>query len=73
MLVYYDSNLFCTLKLEMEVVNFSEAIYEEPDRTYATVNEVSRNQTGQAADTYSYADCGEISFAQSERSAGSLF
>ncbi|XP_046840681.1 uncharacterized protein LOC124434807 isoform X3 [Xenia sp. Carnegie-2017] len=53
-------------RLEMGVVNFSKAIYEEPHRIYATVYEVSGKQTGEAADTYSYTDCRSISNRRTE-------
>lgn len=57
---------FVRLELESEVVNLAEAIYEEPHRIHATVYEVSGEQAGEAADTYSYTDCRSISNRRTE-------
>lgn len=57
--VYY--NLFFTTHVDTGSLHFSKAIYEEPDRSYATINEAVLSKTGEAADTYSYPDSASIS------------
>ena len=41
---------------DIGVVNYSKEIYEDPDRTYETLDGVSPNQPGTTSDTYSYPD-----------------